>query len=50
MDRMIQLIKERLEQLNREAKLSYLDEKTKEYHQVRIDELETILRIIELKS
>lgn len=50
MDKLTQLIHDRLEQLHREAALSYLDEKTKEYHQVRIDELETILRLIELKG
>ncbi len=46
-DETIQTIKNRLEQLNREVNLSYLDAKNKEYLNVRIDELEHILQLIE---
>ncbi len=43
----IEIIDERLEQLNREVKLSYLDDKVKEYMHVRISELEHIRDLME---
>jgi len=44
------ILKERLEQLVRESKLSYLPAKVKEYLEVRIDEVETILRLLEINQ
>jgi len=44
------IISERLEQLVRESKLSYLPDKEKEYLEVRIDEIETVLRLLEINE
>ncbi len=43
----IKVIDDRLEQLNREVNLSYLDAKVKEYLHVRINELEHIRQLME---
>ncbi len=50
LDKATQLIYDRLEQLNREVEQEHLTPKVKEYHHVRIDELQTLLRIFELKK
>ena len=44
------LLENRLEQLVRESKLSYLSNKEREYIEVRIDEIETILRLLEVNK
>lgn len=50
LDKASQLIYERLEQLNREVGQEHSTPKVKEYHHVRIDKLQTLLRIFELKK
>lgn len=44
------ILSERLEQLVRESKLSYLPDKEREYLEVRIDEIETVLRLLEINE